>query len=151
LGFIYRETGDPERAEAVWIKGITAARNGKKRSREESLCFSELVKLYYVQARDPLPLLDEGLSYFPDNRILQWIRGKLSAERGDYEAAARVFEGLAEIDPDTLIDDTSYDRRLFGAHAMIERAKIELARERKSDAAFWFAQAAKHKEQMDHC
>ena len=148
LGFIYRETGEPEKAQEVWQKGIEAARNGQKRSSEECLCFSELAKLYYDQGRDPLPIVNEGLSYFPQNRMLQWINGKLLTMGGDYDAAAEIFETLGEIDPNTFIDQTSYDVRFFGAHALIERAKIELARGRESKAALWFAQAAKQQDQM---
>ena len=149
LGFIYRETGRLEEAQAVWEKGILPARKGRQRTNRECLCFGELAKLHYDQGRDPMPIVNEGLSLFPHNRMLQWIKGKLLAAQKDYDAAADIFESLAKVDPETFIDDTSYDARLFGADAMIERGKIELARERKAEAAHWFALAAKHRDLMD--
>ena len=143
LGFTYRELGQLDAAEAAWLNAIAPARDDSARTREESQCYGELAKLYYDQGRDALTLVEEGLSYFPENLLLQWIKARLLAEAERYDEAAAIYESLGRIDPATYLDPLSYDVRIIGPGALADRARLAMQAGDKDEASRWFARAAR--------
>lgn len=143
LGFTYRELGQLEAAEAAWLNAIAPARDGSARTREESQCYGELAKLYYDQDRDAMAVVEEGLSYFPENLLLQWIKGRLLAETERYDEAAAIYEALGRVDPETYLDQLSYDVRIIGPGALADRARLAMQAGDKDEASHWFARAAR--------
>jgi len=147
LGHIYRALGQAADAEAAWLRAIEPARTGAARTREESLCYGELARLLYERGGDPMPLVREGLGYFPENLLLRWIEAKLlagaGAGAGAYDAAAAIFEALGLIDPETWLDVLSFDVRIMGADALADRARLALRAGKEAEAAEWFARAGR--------
>ena len=70
----------------------------------------------------------DGLAVQPGNRMLLWLRGKALLAADDFEGARPIFDELAAVDAASLVDQLSYDSRIFGASALQELAEDESLR-----------------------
>jgi tetratricopeptide (TPR) repeat protein len=120
LGTLYRDVGDDAAAEATWREGVQLARQWPQPAAEVALCAVELAKQLVARGEDPAPLIAEMATFGREEPMLRWLQGKSLLARGQYDDAVPIFVQLAEIDPETLVADVSYDARLFGAHAWAE-------------------------------
>ena len=132
LGTLHRDAGREADAERAWQEGARIAREQPRTGPGAALCAIELAKLRVARGEDPEALLEEAEAVRPGNLMLHWLRGKSLLARGDYDAAEPIFTALAAIDAETLIDEVSYDERLFGPFAWAELG----------DAAFRFGRFA---------
>jgi tetratricopeptide (TPR) repeat protein len=78
--------------------------------------YADLVRLRYDQS-DAMGLLDEGLSRYPCDPLLLWIKAMSELGRGDPDSALGWIDRLASVDPGRLDDTLAYDERLFGGLA----------------------------------
>ena len=141
LGSVLRDLGDPEAAEAAWVEGAALARQAGTRSGEAALCATELGWLAFTQGRDPAPAIAEGLALHPGNWSLLWLKGKHRLDMGDADGARPILEALASVDPDALVDEVAYDRRIFGAVPLAELAEDAFRRRDYAGSADLFARA----------
>lgn len=143
LGCVLRDLGRNEEARASWQEGLRLAR--VTTTHDAVLCAIELAKEAIIAGHDPAELIAEGFAIDPDNWMLHWLRGKALLQEGDAVAAYPIFEALAAIDPELLVDEVSYDGRIFGASALQELAEDAFHREHYRDSADLFARALEKK------
>lgn len=143
LGSIERERGDPAAAERAWRQGIEAARHSPARQAEKAMCFAELARQCGIDGRngEALALIAEARTLQGGNFLLDCLEARSLAAIGRWEEALAIFETLAGIDADTLIDDFAYDRALFGAGALAEGGLCLFRLERYVDSVQWFGRA----------
>lgn len=120
LGTVERDRGRHAMAEAAWSRGAELGRSRPAPEPEDALCFIELARLRLTRGEDALALIQEAQRRWPDNHMLQWLKGKALVACGRDADALTVFEVLARIDPDELVAPMAYDRRLFGPGAFAE-------------------------------
>lgn len=116
LGCVYRDLGQAGAAHAAWRRGTELAFQQQGGHAEDALCFIELAKSEAESGEAALDWIAKGLSLRPENLMLQWLKGRALMETSPNEAAA-IFAALAAIDPDDLVAETAYDRRILGAGA----------------------------------
>ncbi|WP_296321792.1 glycosyltransferase family 2 protein [Reyranella sp.] len=143
LGSIERERGDPAAAERAWRQGVEAARRSPIRLAEKTMCFAELARQCGIDGRngEALALIAEARTLQGDNYLLDCLEARSLAATGRCEEALAIFESLASIDADMLVDDFAYDRALFGAGALAEGGLCLFRLERYADSAHWFGRA----------
>ncbi|MGO9361825.1 MAG: glycosyltransferase [Xanthobacteraceae bacterium] len=141
LGSVLHDLGRVEEAEASWREGARLARELAEPTPDAALCAVELAKLAVVAGRDPGEAIADGFSVHPGNWMLRWLNGKALLQRGAFDEARPIFEALAAIDPATLIDNMSYDSRIFGAGALQELAEDAFQRADYAESAALFARA----------
>jgi cytochrome c-type biogenesis protein CcmH/NrfG len=120
LGTVHLALGRPDAAEAAWAEGMRLVRARSHRVPDDAQCFVETIKLRWSRGQDVAGLLDEAESIQPGNWLLLWLRAKTLAAAGRHEAAIALFERLAAVDADSLVDAVAYDARIFGAWACAE-------------------------------
>jgi glycosyltransferase involved in cell wall biosynthesis len=140
-GAVYRELGRPAEAEAAWLQGVDVARRRSGCGPEIALCFIELAKLRMARGEDALALVREALALQPGNLLLQWFEARILAAAGRHAEALPIFSRLAEIDPETLLAELAYDRRIFGASAFAEMGHCAFRMERYAESERWFRRA----------
>lgn len=116
-GCVHHELGQEGEAEACWRHGLALARDNAGRNGDDCLCHVELIKLELARGGDAAELIAEGRSLRPDNPLLQWLEAKSLMRRERFTDATVLFAGLAAIDPETLVGENSYDKRIFGVGA----------------------------------
>lgn len=138
LGSVYRDLGRLTEAEASWLQGAEIARHSSGRGPEIALCLIELAKLRLLKGEEALALVHEAKKLQPDNLFLRWIEARefLAAEK--YAEALPIFEALATVDPDTLLAELSYDRRILGAWAFAEMGLCAFRMGRYSESESWY-------------
>lgn len=143
LGSIERERGDPAAAERAWRQGVEAARRSPVRLAEKTMCFAELARQCGIDGRngEALALIAKARTLQGGNFLLDCLEARSLAATGRWEEALAIFERLANVDADTLVDDFAYDRALFGAGALAEGGLCLFRLERYGDAAHWFGRA----------
>lgn len=143
LGSIERERGDPAAAERAWRQGVEAARRSPVRLAEKTMCFAELARQCGIDGRngEALALIAEARTLQGGSFLLDCLEARSLAATGGWEEALAIFERLANVDADTLVDDFAYDRALFGAGALAEGGLCLFRLERYGDAAHWFGRA----------
>jgi tetratricopeptide (TPR) repeat protein len=141
LGSVYRDLGRLAEAEAAWLRGADVARRRPSRGPEIALCLIELAKLHLVRGDDPRVLIDEAKALQPDNLLVHWIEAHMLAADGQYTQALAIFGELANIDPDTLLAELSYDRRMFGASAFAEMGYCAFRMGCYAESETWYRRA----------
>lgn len=143
LGAILRDEGDREGAVRAWEQGLAKARSGGRPLGEAVTVVLELVRDRIAQGEPWADLIDEALGWFPEHRLLHWFQARRLMDEQRWEEAIAVLHELAATDPDTLIEDGGYDRRIFGAFAQesIGTCCFRLGRFAESAAAFAAAEA----------
>lgn len=102
-------------------------------------------RLRLQRGEDMRPLIDEGLSFYPSNWSLRFLRARAAIDAGDPASALIDLEELVAQDPDRICDPSlGFDRRIFGcyAHDLIGVAKLRLGDRAGAGAAFARAAAA---------
>ena len=141
LGTVQRDLGDMAAAEETWRIGAALALAVAKPIPEDVLCFLELARLALERGADPTEWLQAGEIVHPGDWMMLWLRGKARLAAADWDAAEAVFARLGGIDPDTMVDEVAYDRRIFGAYALADLAEAAFAAGDFKRAADWFARA----------
>jgi glycosyltransferase involved in cell wall biosynthesis len=143
LGSVYRDLGRLAEAEAAWERGAEVARRSTGRGPEVALCLIELTKLRLARGEKALALVDEAKALQPDNLLLHWIEARVLVAGGRYAEALAIFARLACIDPDALLAELSYDRRIFGASAFAEMGycAFRMGRYSESESCYRRAEA----------
>jgi glycosyltransferase involved in cell wall biosynthesis len=133
---------DDAGAVEAWSNAIAIARTGGGPPGERALPYAGLIRWQHARGRDIDDLLHEARVLFPQDHTLAWIEGRRLMERHRYEEAIAIFERLAAIDAEQLVDPVAaYDKRIFGAlsYASLGAAFFRLGRYQES--ARWFRRA----------
>jgi len=141
LGAVHHELGHLDEAEAAWRCGVALAREADPPRSDATLCHCDLARLLIARGETPLALIEEGLAIAPGNHTLRGLRATLLAGLGEYKTAAALFAELAAIDPETLLSEWSFDKRLFGAPAWAAAADCAFRAGDYSAAALYYAHA----------
>ena len=119
LGTVYRDLDRVAEADFAWRQGANLADAQGGARAEDALCFAELAKTAMDGNGDALFWIESGLALRPENLMLQWLKARTLMDTAPLQASA-IFERLSTIDPDSLVTDTAYDRRLLGAGALAD-------------------------------
>jgi glycosyltransferase involved in cell wall biosynthesis len=117
MGCVRRDLGHSKEAESCWRHGAALAHARGRLNVDDCLCHIELIKLELGRRGDAAALISEARALRPDNCLVQWLEGKFLMRCGRLNEAGQVFAALSRIDPETLVSDNAYDKRLFGAGA----------------------------------
>ncbi len=140
-GCIYHELGRIDEAEASWRHGLALVREKGPRNNSDSLCYVELIKLELERGGDAVALIDEGRRLRPDHHLLKWLDAKSLTRRERFTDAMTLFTQLAAIDPETLVAENSYDKRIFGPGAAAAAADCAFRAGDYGQAAYWYGVA----------
>jgi tetratricopeptide (TPR) repeat protein len=141
LGSIYRDLGRIEEAEASWRRGLAAARARGPREVDDCICHIELIKLEIASGGDAAELIAEGRRLRPHNHLLRWLEAKSLMRRGRFSDASAIFAVLSRVDPETLVAEAAYDKRIFGAGAADLAAECAFRAGDYIEAARWYGVA----------
>jgi tetratricopeptide (TPR) repeat protein len=141
LGSVCRDLGRVAEAEAAWLRGADVARRSPGRGPETALCLVELAKLRLIRGEEARALVYEAKGLQPDNLLVHWIEAQMLAAAGQYSEALSIFRELANIDPDSLMANLSYDRRIFGASAFAEMGYCAFRLDRYAESERWYGRA----------
>jgi glycosyltransferase involved in cell wall biosynthesis len=141
LGSIHRDLGRIGEAETCWRRGLALARERGPREVDDCICHIELIKLEIASGGDAAELIDEGRRLRPDNHLLQWLDAKSLMRRGRFSDASAIFAALSRIDPETLVAENAYDKRIFGAGAADLAAECAFRDGDYIEAAHWYGVA----------
>jgi tetratricopeptide (TPR) repeat protein len=141
MGSVYRDLGRTEEAESCWRRGAALACARGRVNVDDCLCHIELVKLALGRGGDAADLISDARALHPDHHLLQWLEGKSLMRRGRLTEAKDIFATLSRIDPETLVSENAYDKRLFGAGAADLAAECAFRAGDFADAARWYARA----------
>ena len=118
LGSVHLGLDDKDAAREAWWSAIAAVRRAKHRPWEQSLPYIEMIELDFADHHVIDPLLDEALSFFPDNAHLIWVRAQKYLREKDWQRALQDFESLAAWpQAQSNMVQIGYDERLFDLHA----------------------------------
>jgi tetratricopeptide (TPR) repeat protein len=138
LGCVLRDLGQIAEAETCWRHGAALAVTEGRRSADATVCHIELITLERQRGEDPVALIGEGRRLRPENHLLKHFEAVLLMERAQFGEAAQLFAALAEIDPDTLVADSAYDKRIFGAAAATRAGECAFRAGLYDEAARWY-------------
>lgn len=141
MGSIHRDLGRIGEAEACWRRGLALARAKGRRDTDDCQCHVELIKLELASGGDAAELIAEGLRLRPDNHLLQWFEAKSLMRRGRFSDASAIFAAFARIDPETVVAETAYDKRVFGAGAADLAGECAFRAGDYVEAARWYGVA----------
>ena len=141
LGSVYRDLGRLPEAVAAWLRGADVARRSSGRGPDTALCLIELAKLRLLNGEEALGLVCEAKALQPENLLLHWIEARVLVAAGRYADALPIFERLAQVDPETLLADLSYDRRIFGASAFAEMGLCAFRMHLYAESESWYLRA----------
>lgn len=117
LHFAYKGVGDNENAEAILKEGIEKF--------PENTEYIELLMVLYSNigkdARDLIPMLEEGIKQNPNNYVFQFSRATMYMREQDYENAIEKFKKALEISP----NDFASNYNLGVAYARTNDKRIE--------------------------
>ena len=140
-GCIHHELGRLDEAEASWRRGLALVRDKGPRNSGDCLCYVELIKLELERGGDAVELIDEGRRLRPDHHLLRWLEAKSLVRRERFAEAQALFTQLALIDPETLVAENSYDKRILGAGAAAAAADCAFRAGDYAQAAQWYGMA----------
>jgi tetratricopeptide (TPR) repeat protein len=141
LGCVYHDRGELAEAEAAWWEGVGIARRRSGRGPDITLCFIELAKLQVLSGDERLALVREAKALQPGNLLLHWIEARLLVAAGRYAEAMPIFERLGAIEPEGLLAEVAYDRRILGAGALAEAGNCAFLSGRYRDSEEWYRRA----------
>jgi len=144
LGTIYRDLDRIADAEAAWWEGVEIARRSDDSRPEDALCFAELAKSRLLKGEEAAALIAEAHRLNPENLLVLWLEARQLTAAGRYAEAIPIFERLGSVDPDELVTEAAYDRRILGASAFAEAGyyAFQLGHYRESEA--WYRRAERH-------
>jgi glycosyltransferase involved in cell wall biosynthesis len=138
LGCVHRDLGQIDRAETYWREGAARALAGERPSADASQCHIELIALEILRGEDPVALIAEGRRLRPDNHLFRHFEAASLMKRERFADAVQLFAALAEIDPETLVADSAYDKRIFAAAAAARAAECAFRAGLYDEAAQWY-------------
>jgi tetratricopeptide (TPR) repeat protein len=141
LGCVHRDLGQIEQAETHWRHGAALAQAKGRQNGDDCLCHVELINLEVSRGHDPVALIDQGRRLRPDHYLLQRFEAISLMERGRFAEAARLFAELAQIDPDALVAENAYDKRIFGTTAAKHAGECAFRAGLYHEAACWYGVA----------
>jgi tetratricopeptide (TPR) repeat protein len=139
------ELGRPAEAREVCRKGLEIARSPeRRRDRRMGVRIAwVLARLLRDAGEDPLPTINEGLAYSPDDKAMIFLKARALVDHGQYKEALAIIDSLTAIDAATFVDPfVSYDVRIFGSHAHDLAGVAHLKLGDRASAAAAFARAA---------
>lgn len=142
--------GRTDEGLAAGLRGLEAAKKypSEKQRANASLIYQMVARIELARARDPLPLIAEGLAAFVDDFALQYLEGRARLAAGEYDRALQVATRLRAIDPDLLTDGLlAFDRRIFTEFADDLAGVASFRLGSFADAAHRFSSAAACAEQ----
>jgi tetratricopeptide (TPR) repeat protein len=104
LARVLEALGEPDEAARTLQGGLDVARSKSWRDPLAVLLFADLVQLRMVAGKNPRPLLDEALEWFPDNLVLLWLDARVLIAGGKYEPALERLDRMAAQDLASLPD-----------------------------------------------
>ena len=141
------DIGRDDEALAVVRAVMPRIEAGKYSSSERgvaTLVIGTYVRLLTQKGEDALPAIELGLRFYPSHAQLLLSKARALIERGEFEAALSILEGLAAVDASTFVDPIlSYDRRIFSEFAPDMMGVALLRMGRRAEAADAFQKAAK--------
>lgn len=142
LGVTLHGMGDEAGAEEAWRRAVQVVREKRARSIADSAPYVDLARCLIRRGEDPVPLLDEGLFFFPDNYTLQWLRARALTDAGHFAEALPVFERLAATDPEVEGGGVlAHDERIFGLFACEALGLCCFRLECYAESALWYGKA----------
>ena len=141
LGSVHRDLGRIGDAETCWRRGLALARARGPRDSDDCLCHVELIKLELASGGDAAELIADGRRLRPDHHLLQWLEAKSLMRQGRFSGASAIFALLARIDPETVVAENAYDKRLFGTGAAELAAECAFRTGDYFEAARWYGVA----------
>lgn len=141
LGCVHRDRGEIAQAESCWRHGAALAVTERRQSADANLCHIELIALETQRGEDPVALIGEGRRLRPDNHLLRHLEARELMKRERFGEAAQLFAALAQIDPDTLLADHAYDKKIFGTTAATHAAECAFRAGLYHEAARWYGVA----------
>jgi glycosyltransferase involved in cell wall biosynthesis len=141
LGCVHRDLGQIDEAETFWRRGAALALAKRPQNGDACLCHIELINLELARDHDPTTLIEEGRHLRPDNFLLQRFEAISLMRHGHFAKAARLFAGLAEIDPETVVAENAYDKRIFGTATAKNVAECAFRAGDYGAAAQWYGVA----------
>ena len=113
--------GETKEACSAARRGIeeAAACPSEKSIADAAMLYHLIARTDLEAAKDPLPVLIEGLSYSPQNHALQLVLGQRHLAFGAPEEALRIADDLLAIDPTRIpVGLVSYNESIFGSLAL---------------------------------
>jgi hypothetical protein len=142
LGVTLHGMGDEAGAEEAWRRGVQVVREKRARSIADSAPYVDLARCRIRRGEDAGDLLDEGLSFFPDNFTLQWLHARTLVDAERFAEALPVFERLASIDPEVAGGGVlAHDERIFGLFAYEALGLCCFRLGRFAESAGWYGRA----------
>jgi tetratricopeptide (TPR) repeat protein len=140
-GCVHRDREEIAQAESCWRHGAELAVTEHRQSADAGLCHIELIALGIERGEDPAALIEEGRRLRPDSHLLRHLEARELMKRERFAEAAQLFAGLAQIDPDTLLAEQAFDKRIFGATAAARAAECAFRAGLYHDAVRWYRAA----------
>jgi tetratricopeptide (TPR) repeat protein len=137
--------GRPDEAIGVCRRGLAVARSPGGAGSEPvgALIAHTLALLLRERGEDPLPVIAEGLLYFPEQHALRLLEARALVDVGRYDEALAIADALLAVDAATFCDPiVSYDERIFGVDALELKGIALLRSGRRIEAGRAFAAAS---------
>jgi len=113
LGVTYKALGNKEEAIESWKKALDIVRQKTDLHILDSLCYVELIRIFYEQGRDITSLLDEALECFPYQYLLIWMKAKFLVKQKAFDKAIPLFENLMSVTSRCPGGRLAYDKNIF--------------------------------------
>lgn len=116
---------------------ILAQEQGTARARVDGAVLCQLLAAHLLQhGDDPGDIIQLGLTLHPENYGLQLTLAQRDLQHGNAETALHIARRLQSVDPDTLTPELlSYDRDIFGPHALQMEVACLIRLGRRAEAA----------------
>ncbi|THD50176.1 MAG: glycosyltransferase [Bradyrhizobium sp.] len=138
-------TGRNDEAIAACRDGLEAARVLRLTRPDPvaALIAQTLAEFTRERGEDPLPLVAEGLAYYPEHWGLRFLEARALVDASRFDDALAILDLLLAVDVASYCDPhVSYDERLFGVDALELKAVALLRAGRRLEAGRAFAQAS---------
>ncbi len=137
--------GRREEAIAACRRGLTVAEphRSTKADPVAALIAHTLAVLLRGRGEDTLPVVAEGLRYYPGHWALRFLQARALVDAAHFEEALAIVQSLLAIDAATFCDPAvSYDERIFGVDALELKAVALLRSGDRAAAGRAFAEAS---------
>ena len=149
LGQVYSGLGQDDLALQALKHGVEAARASLRPCPPDGLVFVQLAK-QKANAKDAtdqdrqqaLDLIAEGVTRYPGNLLLVWVKACILSLMEKYDQAIPLFDQFAAIDGELFRDPwIGYDRKLFGELAYDSLGLCHFRLGRYDQAVHWYGLA----------
>lgn len=142
LGVTLHGLGDEAGAEAAWRQAVEVVRGKQARSIADSAPYVDLARALLRRGEEAGELIEEGLSLFPDNYTLRWLRATIWLEAERYAEALPLFAGLAAIDPEVEGGGVlAHEEGIFGLRLFEALGLCCFRLGRFAESAAWYGRA----------